>query len=247
MFKRLVAAVQANVPANMLGNDTPDQAFTVLTDQVVRTTQEAQQRAQAVLDEIGEVDSLWCLGDLVGYGADPGAVVDTVKARKLLKDIAEAAWQCADPGVQYDTTINNWHTLPNTSRINASNPCSEYMHVDDSACNLASLNLMVFRSADGSFDVEAYEHAGKWVGVLTTLGFAVAFGAVVPAKELDVVLIATHAPDEPIEAIFEAVRGTDLHLYVTGNPQRLDPAVAARAPSGTGRSWPTRRITAWSA
>jgi ribonucleoside-diphosphate reductase alpha chain len=88
-----------------------------------------------------------------------GAVVDTVKARKLLKDIAEAAWQCADPGVQYDTTINNWHTLPNTSRINASNPCSEYMSIDDSACNLASLNLMKFRREDGELDVEAFAHA----------------------------------------------------------------------------------------
>src|SRR6188768_2074995 len=88
-----------------------------------------------------------------------GAVVETVKARKIIKDMAEAAWQCADPGVQYDTTINNWHTLPNTSRINASNPCSEYMSIDDSACNLASLNLMKFRREDGEFDVEAFQHA----------------------------------------------------------------------------------------
>jgi len=88
-----------------------------------------------------------------------GAVVDTIKARKLLHDIAEAAWRCADPGVQYDTTINSWHTLPNTGRINASNPCSEYMSIDDSACNLASLNLMKFRREDGELDVEAFEHA----------------------------------------------------------------------------------------
>ena len=88
-----------------------------------------------------------------------GTVVDTVEARKLLRQIAEAAWKCADPGVQYDTTINKWHTLPNTSRINASNPCSEYMSIDDSACNLASLNLMKFRREDGELDVEAYEHA----------------------------------------------------------------------------------------
>src|SRR6266850_1715318 len=88
-----------------------------------------------------------------------GAVVETVKARKILNDMADAAWQCADPGVQYDTTINNWHTLPNTSRINASNPCSEYMSIDDSACNLASLNLMKFRREDGELDVEAFEHA----------------------------------------------------------------------------------------
>jgi ribonucleoside-diphosphate reductase alpha chain len=88
-----------------------------------------------------------------------GSVVETTDARDLLRQIAEAAWECADPGVQYDTTINSWHTLPNTGRINASNPCSEYMSVDDSACNLASLNLMKFRREDGEFDVEAFEHA----------------------------------------------------------------------------------------
>jgi ribonucleoside-diphosphate reductase alpha chain len=88
-----------------------------------------------------------------------GSVVDTIKAQQLLHEIAEAAWRCADPGVQYDTTINSWHTLPNTGRINASNPCSEYMSIDNSACNLASLNLMKFRRDDGELDVEAFEHA----------------------------------------------------------------------------------------
>src|SRR3954463_7730758 len=88
-----------------------------------------------------------------------GAVVATLPARDLLRQAAEAAWRCADPGVQYDTTINSWHTLPNTGRINASNPCSEYMSIDDSACNLASLNLMKFRREDGELDVEAFEHA----------------------------------------------------------------------------------------
>src|ERR1700704_332626 len=86
-------------------------------------------------------------------------VGDPIPARKLMREISEAAWRCADPGVQYDTTINRWHTCPETGRINASNPCSEYMHVDDSACNLASLNLMKFRRPDGSFDVESFEHA----------------------------------------------------------------------------------------
>ncbi len=84
---------------------------------------------------------------------------DPIPARQLMREIAEAAWRCADPGVQYDTTINQWHTCPNSGRINASNPCSEYMHVDDSACNLASLNLMKFRRADGTFDVQSFEHA----------------------------------------------------------------------------------------
>jgi ribonucleoside-diphosphate reductase alpha chain len=88
-----------------------------------------------------------------------GTVVETTDARDLLRQMAEAAWECADPGLQYDTTINNWHTLPNTSRINASNPCSEYMSIDDSACNLASLNLMKFRREDGELDVKAFEHA----------------------------------------------------------------------------------------
>ncbi len=86
-------------------------------------------------------------------------VGEPIPARELMREIAEAAWRCADPGVQYDTTINDWHTCPVSGRINASNPCSEYMHVDDSACNLASLNLMKFRRADGTLDVEAFEHA----------------------------------------------------------------------------------------
>ncbi|TMB51037.1 MAG: vitamin B12-dependent ribonucleotide reductase, partial [Deltaproteobacteria bacterium] len=88
-----------------------------------------------------------------------GAVAETRPARDLLRLIAEATWQCGDPGMQFDTTINDWHTCPNTGRINASNPCSEYMHLDDSACNLASLNLMQFIEPDGSFDVAAFRHA----------------------------------------------------------------------------------------
>jgi ribonucleoside-diphosphate reductase alpha chain len=92
-------------------------------------------------------------------GRTDGTVLDTKDARTLLREMAQAAWECADPGVQYDTTINSWHTLPNTGRINASNPCSEYMSIDDSACNLASLNLMKFRREDGELDVEAFEHA----------------------------------------------------------------------------------------
>ncbi len=88
-----------------------------------------------------------------------GEPVETVAARELMREIADAAWRCADPGVQYDTTINRWHTCPESGRINASNPCSEYMHVDDSACNLASINLMKFRRSDGSFDTERFAHA----------------------------------------------------------------------------------------
>jgi len=87
-----------------------------------------------------------------------GRIIKTYKARDLMRKIAEATWQCGDPGMQFDSTINRWHTSKNSSRINASNPCSEYMFIDDSACNLASLNLMKF-APNGSFDVEAYRHA----------------------------------------------------------------------------------------
>jgi ribonucleoside-diphosphate reductase alpha chain len=87
-----------------------------------------------------------------------GRVVTTYKAKDLLKKIAEATWQCGDPGMQFDTTVNRWHTSRNTARINASNPCSEYMFLDDSACNLASLNLLKF-APNGTFDVDAYRHA----------------------------------------------------------------------------------------
>ena len=88
-----------------------------------------------------------------------GKATKTVDARDLMTQISDAAWRCADPGVQYDTHINRWHTCPESGRINASNPCSEYMHVDDSACNLASLNLMRFRRDDGSFDTQDFQHA----------------------------------------------------------------------------------------
>ncbi|MGB0047368.1 MAG: vitamin B12-dependent ribonucleotide reductase, partial [Terriglobales bacterium] len=87
-----------------------------------------------------------------------GRVVKTYKAKELLQQISEATWHCGDPGMQYDTTVNRWHTSKNTARINASNPCSEYMFLDDSACNLASLNLLKF-APNGTFDVEAYRHA----------------------------------------------------------------------------------------
>ncbi len=85
--------------------------------------------------------------------------VETVRARDLMREIAQAGWECADPGMQFDTIINEWHTCPASGRINASNPCSEYMHLDNSACNLASLNLMKFLDEDGNFDVAAFRHA----------------------------------------------------------------------------------------
>ncbi len=112
----------------------------------VRVTDEFM---QAVLD-----DADWEL-----TARTDGSVVRRLKARDLFRQIAHAAWECADPGMQFDTTINRWHTAPNTGRINGSNPCSEYMHLDNSACNLASLNLLGFLDADGSFDVEGFEAA----------------------------------------------------------------------------------------
>ena len=88
-----------------------------------------------------------------------GEPCETFRARDLMAQMAQAAWQCGDPGIQYDTTVNDWHTCPNTARINGSNPCSEYMFLDDTACNLASLNLMKFVGADGEFDVDDFRAA----------------------------------------------------------------------------------------
>jgi ribonucleoside-diphosphate reductase alpha chain len=92
-----------------------------------------------------------------------GEPCETLPARDVMKQMAEAAWQCGDPGIQFDTTVNDWHTCPNTARINASNPCSEYMFLDDTACNLASLNLMKFVGEDGEFDIESFRAAARTV------------------------------------------------------------------------------------
>jgi ribonucleoside-diphosphate reductase alpha chain len=112
----------------------------------VRATDEFM---RAVLD-----DGLWQT-----RAVTTGEVMDTYRARDLMRLIAEGTWVCGDPGMQFDTTVNEWHTCPNTARINASNPCSEYMFLDDSACNLASLNLMKFLRDDGEFDTEAFKAA----------------------------------------------------------------------------------------
>ena len=94
-------------------------------------------------------------------------MAETLKARALWDQVGYAAWSCADPGIQFHTTINDWHTCPAGGNINASNPCSEYMFLDDTACNLASLNLMAFQAGDGSFEVDSYEHAIRlWTVVL---------------------------------------------------------------------------------
>ncbi|HXR97665.1 MAG TPA: vitamin B12-dependent ribonucleotide reductase [Terriglobales bacterium] len=114
-------------------------------------------------------------------GERKGEAVKTVDAKGLMRQLAEAAWQCGDPGMQYDTTINRWHTSKNTARINASNPCSEYMFLDDSACNLASINLMKFTDASGNFDVAGYKQA---VDVLITAQEIIVDNASYPTERI---------------------------------------------------------------
>ena len=115
-----------------------------------------------------------------------GEVIDTVDAKDLFRKIATAAWECADPGIQYDDTINDWHTSPESGRITASNPCSEYMHLDNSSCNLASLNLLKFLRDDGTFDVETFEKAVELI--ITAMDISICFA------------------DFPTEAIAETTR-----------------------------------------
>lgn len=111
----------------------------------VRVTDEFMQAVEA--------DADWDL-----KAVTTGKTVKTIKARDLFRQFSEAAWECADPGMQFDTTINDWHTTPNAGRINGSNPCSEYMHLDNSACNLASINLLKYLNDDHTFDIESFKH-----------------------------------------------------------------------------------------
>jgi ribonucleoside-diphosphate reductase alpha chain len=120
-------------------------------------------------------------GDWNLMSRDGETVVRTVKAKDIWRQIARAAWECADPGLQFDTTINDWHTSSNTDRINGSNPCSEYMHIDNSACNLASLNLMKYLLSDGRFDVEAFKHS---VEVLFTAQEIIVGSADYPTEQI---------------------------------------------------------------
>ena len=106
-------------------------------------------------------------------GRASGEVIETVDAKQLFRKMAEAAWACADPGIQYDDTINEWHTNPETGRINASNPCSEYMSLDNSSCNLASLNLMKFLAADGSFESKKFVKATELI--ITSMDISICF------------------------------------------------------------------------
>jgi ribonucleoside-diphosphate reductase alpha chain len=102
-----------------------------------------------------------------------GEVVQTVEAKTLFRQMAQAAWECADPGIQYDSTINDWHTCPESGRITASNPCSEYVHLDNSSCNLASINLMKFLRDDDSFDVERFEKITELI--ITAMDISICF------------------------------------------------------------------------
>src|SRR5579862_8364190 len=123
-----------------------------------------------------EEDGSWQTHNVLG-----GAPAATYKARDLLHMLAEATHVCGDPGMQFDTTINAWHTCPNSGRINASNPCSEYMHLDNSACNLASLNLMKFVDEAGDFDTEAFRHA---VDILITAQDIIVDNSSYPTPEI---------------------------------------------------------------
>jgi ribonucleoside-diphosphate reductase alpha chain len=107
-------------------------------------------------------------GDFTTYTVNGHEPAATYKARDIMHKIADATWRCGDPGMQFDTTINKWHTSKNTARINASNPCSEYMFLDNSACNLASFNLMKFVNAGGVFEIDAYRHGARWDWVTRT-------------------------------------------------------------------------------
>jgi ribonucleoside-diphosphate reductase alpha chain len=143
--KKAHTLIDAGYDASIDG-DAYGSVFFQNANNSIRATDEFM---QAVVD-----DSDWWTRSVVN-----GQRVKRLKARDLMRNLAEATHQCGDPGMQFDTTINRWHTSKKTGRINASNPCSEYMFLDDSACNLASLNLMKFVGPDGSFDVEAFRHA----------------------------------------------------------------------------------------
>ena len=111
--------------------------------------------------------------DFALRGRKDNRVIKTVDARELFRSISQAAWACADPGIQYDDTINDWHTSPESGRINASNPCSEYMHLDNSSCNLASLNLMKFLKDDNTFDAVVFKKAVEFI--ITAMEISISF------------------------------------------------------------------------
>ncbi|HJR88915.1 MAG TPA: vitamin B12-dependent ribonucleotide reductase, partial [Aeromicrobium sp.] len=148
--KKAWALIDAGYDGNFNGGEAYASVFFQNSNNSVRVTDGFMQAV--------ETD-----GDWTTRAITTGEPVATLKARVLMNKMAEAAWVCGDPGIQYHDNINRWHTSANTAPINASNPCSEYMYLDDSACNLASLNLMKFVKADGEFDIESYKHAVRIV------------------------------------------------------------------------------------
>jgi ribonucleoside-diphosphate reductase alpha chain len=148
--KKAWALIDAGYDGNFNGGEAYESVFFQNSNNSVRVT-------DAFMEAV-EQDGDWTTTAVVS-----GKPMETFKARYLLNKMAEAAWVCGDPGIQYHDNINRWHTSANTAPINASNPCSEYMYLDDSACNLASLNLMKFVKDDGEFDIEAYKHAVRIV------------------------------------------------------------------------------------
>src|SRR5680860_464553 len=175
--REIKAARKAKVPDNLIRRvmQFARQGYTSMEFQTYDTdwdseayrTVSGQNSNNSVRVTDGFLDAVEADGDWDLIFRKNGAVAKTLKARDLWEQVGYAAWSCADPGIQFHSTINDWHTCPAAGEIKASNPCSEYMFLDDTACNLASLNLMQFRSPDGTFDVEGYEHAIRlWTVVL---------------------------------------------------------------------------------
>ena len=148
--KKAWALIDAGYDGNFNGGEAYASVFFQNSNNSVRVT-------DAFMEAVEKDD------DWTTHAITTGEPVETLKARYLMGKMAEAAWVCGDPGIQYHDNINRWHTSANTAPINASNPCSEYMYLDDSACNLASLNLMKFVKDDGEFDIEGYKHAVRIV------------------------------------------------------------------------------------
>jgi ribonucleoside-diphosphate reductase alpha chain len=167
--KKVAALIAAGYPADFNGD-----AYATVSGQNANNSVRVPNEFLKAVEEDGTWDLRW--------RTDPNHVSKTVRARDLWHKIAEAAWQSADPGAQYDTTINEWHTSPESGRINASNPCSEYMFLDNTACNLASLNLVKFVDVEsGQVDIEAYLHAVRlWTIVLEISVLMAGF----PSKEI---------------------------------------------------------------
>jgi ribonucleoside-diphosphate reductase alpha chain len=148
--KKAWALIDAGYDGNFNGGEAYESVFFQNSNNSVRVT-------DAFMEAV-EKDADWST-----HAVLDGRAMDTVKARHLLNKMAQAAWVCGDPGIQYHDTVNRWHTSANTAPINASNPCSEYMYLDDSACNLASLNLMKFVTDDGELAIEDFKHAVRVV------------------------------------------------------------------------------------